>query len=285
MKGAWPWLFLGAVLALVGAECLLFVDSGEVAVVFRLGAVDRVQAAGLGVRLPRPLERDTRISVTEVKRLSLDGRRVLTGDTNLVDVSLVAQYTVADPVLWVTGALDVDSLVEQEVDAATSAVIATMGVDALLTTARAELQQRIRDDAQARLEGMGAGIRLAAVDVRELVPPPAVLDAFNDVSSAKGDQQTLALAADAYASKIVPDARGQVAVALEQARTQASERVSGARKDIHRFTVLAEEHAKAPVALETRLHAQALERIGDRVHTVAVPAGSTVELPGPTAGP
>jgi modulator of FtsH protease HflK len=265
---------------LLGAECLMVVDSGEVAVVLRVGAVHRVQAAGLGIRLPRPLEDDTRVSVTEVQRLSLDGRRVLTGDTNLVDVSLVAQFTVADPVLWVTGVADPEDLVRQEVEAATAAIVATMGVDALLTTARAELQQRIRDDTQARLDDMAAGIRLAAVDVRELAPPPAVLDAFNDVSSARGDQQTLALAADAYASTVIPDARGVSARSLEEARAAAAQRVAGAHQAVFRFQALTAPHAEAPEATRSSLRIEALARASEAATVVVLPAGSTVELDG-----
>lgn len=276
MRWLWALATLGAVL--LAAECTMFVDSDEVAVIFRLGEVQRTQAAGLGSRLPRPFERDTRVSVTEVQRLSLDRRRILTGDTNLVDVSLVAQYTVADPVAWLLGVADPETLVRQEVDAAASAVIATMGVDALLTTARAQLQQRIQGEAQARLDAMGAGVRLAAVDVRELVPPPAVVDAFNDVSSAKGDQQTLALAADAYASDVIPDARGRAAQQVESAKGHAAEQVDRARQDVFRFEVLAEEHGKAPAALELSLHAEAVERIGEVATIRGVPAGTGVIL-------
>ncbi|RME26249.1 MAG: FtsH protease activity modulator HflK [Deltaproteobacteria bacterium] len=266
-------------LLLLAAECVIVVDSDEVAVVFRFGAVRRVQAAGLGLRLPRPIERDTRVPLTEVQRLSLDRRRVLTGDTNLVDISLVAQYTVADPVKWVTGVQDPEALVRYEVDAATVAVVATMGVDSLLTTGRAELQQRLRDDAQSRLDTIDTGVRLVSVDVRELAPPPPVVDAFNDVSSARGDQQTLALAADAYASTTIPDARGQAAARIEEARARASERVERARQAVHRFELLAEEHGRSPRATEAALRTATMQRIGQRVRLVTAPPGAEVEVP------
>ena len=273
------WVVAGLATLLLAAESVMFVDSDEVAVVFRFGAVARVGAAGLGLRLPRPIESDTRVGVTEVQRLSLDRRRIITGDTNLVDVSLVAQFTVADPVAWLVALRNPETVVKSEVDAAASSVIATMGVDELLTTARARLQQRIADDAQARLDGMGTGVRLVAVDVRELVPPPAVVDAFNDVSSARGDQQTLALAADAYASEVIPDARGKAARQVEGARATAAEQVARARQDVHRFEVLAEEHARAPAALEQALHAQTVQSVGKKARVVVAPAGTGVVLP------
>ena len=273
------WVVAGLATLLLAAESVMFVDSDEVAVVFRFGAVACVGAAGLGLRLPRPIESDTRVGVTEVQRLSLDRRRIITGDTNLVDVSLVAQFTVADPVAWLVALRNPDTVVKSEVDAAASSVIATMGVDELLTTARARLQQRIADDAQARLDVMGTGVRLVAVDVRELVPPPAVVDAFNDVSSARGDQQTLALAADAYASEVIPDARGKAARQVEGARATAAEQVARARQDVHRFDVLAEEHAHAPAALEQALHARTVQTVGKKARVVVAPAGTGVVLP------
>ena len=49
------WVGL-ALLVAVGASSTVFVDSGDVAVVYRFGQVDRTLTAGLGLRAPWPIE-------------------------------------------------------------------------------------------------------------------------------------------------------------------------------------------------------------------------------------
>jgi membrane protease subunit HflK len=175
-----------ALLALLGlaSSTVMVVDPNEVAVVRRFGAVDRVARAGLAFRLPPPVERDERITVTEVRRVEVSGRRLVTGDTNLVDLDLVVQFIVAEPVHYALGLLQPDEVVSAAVSSVSAAIVAGMDVDYLLTTGRSDLQGKIAASAQAALDRVPAGIHLQAVDVRELVPPSAVVDAFNDVSSA-----------------------------------------------------------------------------------------------------
>ena len=243
MKFVWPLLALGFVG--LTASGLMVVDSDEVAVVYRLGAVDRSVGAGLGIRLPWPLEQDERVEVSTVRRAELPERRLLTGDTNLIDLALVAQYSVADPVAFSVSLADPERAVADEVAAVATEMVATLEVDVLLTTGRGALETGVRTAAQARLDALGAGVALASVEVAKLAPPPAVVDAFNDVSSARGDRETLALSAEGYASEVVPDARGEASRLVEQATGQASQLTARAQGDAARFLELAEQDRRA----------------------------------------
>lgn len=279
------WASIGA--AVVAVVYLLsgvfIVDTGDVAVVFRLGAVHRTAGAGPGVRLPWPLERHTIVSVSEVQRAEPGRTRMLTGDTNLIDLDLVVQLTVADPTLWLTGARDPKGDAAAVVTATATDVVASMDVDTLLTTGRAELQQRVRADAQAVLDAARSGARIDAVDIRELTPPPAVVDAFNDVSSARGDKETLALGAEAYASKRLPEARGRGAALRSEAQARAFSRVSEAQSDIARFEAL--RSSPDLRAERARRRAATLSQIHQRATVLAVPAGTPVVLPAATKPP
>ncbi len=267
------------------ATGLMVVGPDEVAVVLRFGAVDRTAAAGLNFRAPWPIESDERIAFTASRQAEPGSRRLLTGDTNLVDLELAAQYVVGDPVAWVTGLADPDAAVAAETLAAATELVATLEVDVLLTTGRAALEQGIQQRAQARLDAVGAGVRLTSIEVRELAPPPAVVDAFNDVSSARGDRETLALSADAYASQVVPDARGQAARTVEEASAGSTVRTQAAQADIERFEVLSAAHADAPAITRLELQHQALETIGPRVEVVVARGGTEVELSLPERSP
>lgn len=279
MKTALPAL-LGLAALVWASTGLMVVGPDEVAVITRFGAVDRTAQAGLGLRAPWPVEADQRVLVTQSRQAQPGARRLLTGDTNLVDLELAVQYVVGDPVAWFTGLIDADQAVADEALAAATELIATLEVDVLLTTGRAALEQGIQGRAQAQLDALGAGVRLTSIEVRGLAPPPAVVDAFNDVSSARGDRETLALSADAYASQVVPDARGQAARTLEEARGGATVRSQQAQADVARFAALSSVEANAPAATRLELQQQALEQIGRRVELVVAHPGTQVVLPG-----
>jgi len=262
------------------ATGLLVVNPGEKAVIYRLGAVDRAQGSGLGLRAHWPLEWDQRVDVEEVRRVEPGQRRLLTGDTNLVELALAVQFSVSDPVAWLTGTEHPEAIVAAEVAGAAAEVVSGMEVDSLLTGGRAVLQRRVKDTAQSLLDGLGAGVRLASIEVRNLVPPSAVVDAFNDVSSAQGDQETLALAADAYASELGPRSRGEKTALLEEARAGSTKRLSRAEAEISRFLALHKEARTSPEATRIALRNELLETIGSRVNVLAAGEGSEIRLPG-----
>ncbi len=265
---------LGAALA-----CTRVVPSGEVAVIFRLGAVHRQRPPGLTFALPWPLERVERVNIGEVRRLSPGPVRLLTGDTNLVDLDLIVQVTVRDPAAWLTAAGDPDALARAATLSAAAEVVRAMGVDALLTTGRAELQQLARASAQAELDRAGVGLHIDAVEVRELSPPPAVVDAFNDVSSARGDRETLALGAEAAASERLPQARGEADARVQAARAAAAVRAARARAHLQRVDALLPAWQASPAAVEARLRSESLGRIGAAVQLRAAPAGAALAAP------
>ena len=253
---------------------LMIVQSGHAGVIFRFGVVDRTSQAGLGLRLPWPIEDHVVVDTTEIRRAQTGDMRLLTGDTNLVDVDLVVQYTAQDPIAFVTGLAQPADLVTATARSAATQAVAAQDVDTLLTTGRASLQRDVAQRVQDRLDASGSGIHIVGVEVLELVPPPDVLDAFNDVSSARGDKETLALAAESYASTVIPETRGAAALRVEEARAFASQRVAEAQGDVSRFEALLEEDGPA---LRARLHADAVDRIDAEV-LVAQP-GTQVVLP------
>lgn len=270
---------LVALALVLGALTVRLVEPGEALVVYRLGAVDRVAGAGLSLVLPWPLERAERTSVTELRRVLLSRQRLLTGDTNLVEVELVAQYSVSDPVAFALRHADPEAVVAAEVAAAASAAVARVDVDTLLSTGRSVLGQATAAEAQGALDALGAGILLQAVEVRDLAPPEAVVNAFNDVSSARGDQETAQFSAAAYASRALPAARGQAATLREAAHGHAAGRASRSAADIARFEALRRTWRADRQSVATQLHQAMLVDVGARVRVVVAPPGSDVYIP------
>ncbi len=276
-------LLAAVALALSGwlASGVMMVDTGQKALVYRFGAIERVQGAGLGLRLPWPVERDERLNVTEVRRVELPARRLLTADTNLVQLSMVAQYTVGDPAAWTLASSDPERVIAGFIQSEVMASAASMTVDELLTTGRADLERQVLQACQRAVDGQGLGVRLVAVDVRELAPPGPVVDAFNDVSSARGDRETLALSAEAYASKLLPDVRGDSAEAAEQARSASAQRLARTRAEVARFQQLHRAWRADRAATRVELHALALQEVAPHLAVITAPPGVEIAIPMP----
>ena len=274
-------LLLAAVASVVlASSSIVAVDSGDVAVVYRFGSIARTMGPGLNLRAPWPVESHEIVSVSEVRRAEPGRRRMLTGDTNLVDIDLVVQYSVSDPVQFLLGLENPEETLSSVVLGVTADVVSTLGVDALLTTGRTDLQHRVGEEVQVALSRWDAGVRVASIEVRELSPPPEVVDAFNDVSSARGDQETLALAAEAYASEHLPEVRGQAGAVQEQARSHAASRAAQAAGDVARFRALHSEAASSPLAVRSHLWSQTAARVGKVVQVHVIKGDTEVRIGG-----
>ncbi len=127
---------------------------------------------------------------------------------------------------------------------------------------------------------MALGVQLDDVDVRDLSPPPSVVDAFNDVSSARGDRETLALAAEAYASDLLPHTRGEQAARVEAARAAAADRSSRADADAARFGAVVTQARLARAATFARLRREAWQ--GVEADVVQVTPGARLVWPPPS---
>jgi len=269
-----------ALLCLTGSMTFVIVGSGEVAVVYRFGSVDRTLSPGLNMRLPWPIESHEFVSVSEVRRFEPGKRRLLTGDTNLVDLDLVVHYTVMDARAYQLGLVEPELVIASLVLSAASDVVASMGVDSLLTTGRTALQQRVREKVQIALDSFDAGTHIVAVEVRELGPPAPVVDAFNDVSSARGDKETLALAAESYASRRLPEVRGQAGARVSKAKANGAGRMAQSSGDVARFEALLEEERRSSRSTRTRMWSETLSKVGETVQVHALGGKAEVYLDG-----
>jgi len=272
------WTLVGLLAMVFPLEGLVLLEAEEVAIVYRFGKIDRTLQSGLHFRLPWPIESHTTVAHTELRTLPLESQRLLTSDSSLIDVSLSVQYTVSDPVRFVLGSEDPAAQVAQVVQAASTRAGASTSIDTMIDN-RGLLQDRIRSLSQRDLDALEIGIHIETIDVQDLVPPPAVVDAFNDVSSAKADRETTELAARSYARETAPEARGRADEIRKEAESWSAERDSEVDQEIALFQQLHHQYTDSPDAIRLLLQTEAQASFGEKAKVIYAGSGASVLLP------
>ena len=244
------------------ASGLYVVAPGEAAVVRSFGAVAPFTAGpGLHYRWPWPVGREDIVGTRQVRQRQVGPSLVLTGDNNLVSVRLSVHYRVSDAKAFLLATASPDDLVELATRAAMRRVVGGASVDALLTTEKSAIEGRTSDLVQEILNGYGAGLAVAGVQLLESGPPAAVANAFRDVASAHEDRNTFINEAVAYRNQALAEARGQAARVSQSARAYSARKVASASAEAAAFAVKREAYARAPVITRERLYLEAMERV------------------------
>ncbi|ETW95606.1 MAG: hypothetical protein ETSY1_29900 [Candidatus Entotheonella factor] len=282
------------------AVCVLYscltgiwmVRQNEQGVVLRFGRAVRTYPAGMHFTLPYPIETLRRVPTTEVRTLpvgfkfrdqlrgippSPNERQWLTGDTNIVELKVVIQYRVNAPIDYLFGVSDLrdgrrrDFALVKFVESALTRLMGKMPVDEALSSGKASLQEETRQQAQRLADAVHLGLQIASINIVEVNPPPEVIAAFNDVSSAKADRERIVSEADAYAKDLLPRARAQANRTLQDAEIYRSQRVNTARGASERFLKLAVEVQAAPAISRRRLWLETIETVLSRADVVVYP--------------
>jgi modulator of FtsH protease HflK len=266
------------------------VQPDERGVVLRLGKLraDNVQP-GIHYRLPWPIDSVQRPQVTAIKRMSVGYKIVdqirgltpeptesqfLTGDENIVEIQLLIQYVVKDPARFLFAVEEPHWLVRRAGETVLTEKIAGLGVDELLTTAKIEVAQAVKERAQELLDKYDAGVEIVAAHLQEVNPPREVADAFRDVASAREDRSRIIQEANGYANRVIPMARGEAQRLVTAAQGYRTEKTDKATGESQRFLANAAEYRKNPDAARQRLYLEAMEDVLSRVRKYVVDAGS-----------
>jgi len=265
----------------------------EQAVVLRLGRYERTEDPGRFHWHARGVESVFKQRVTTTLREEFgyrtkslgppaeveehpEEKSMLTGDENLVDVDFVVQYRIRDLRDWLFGIRsdERESVVRDAARATVRAVVARNPVDLVLTQ-RGPIQDEIRSQLQALLDGYRAGVHVQSVQLQDVDPPAAVRDAFADVTSAAQDRERAVLEAQGYADKVVPQALGRAEEILNQARAYRQQRVLQSQGQVAKFSALLVEYQRAPAVTRDRLYLETMEEILPGMDKVIMEEGST----------
>ncbi len=282
---SWRTILIG-LLVIYAATGLYMVRPNERAVVRRFGKITPpLRAPGLHFGFPYPIDQVTRVKMEELKRVSVGmtltdrslGRtsepqlaECLTGDRNLIVVSAIVQYRIADVEDFLFNASDVDRLVEDSAAAGLTAAISSRTVDDVLTVERLAVQSEVIRIAQAKLDRVGAGVRLTSVSLEGTSPPQEVAEAFRDVASAREDRQRVVNEAEGYANRVLPQARGEAQRIVLDGEAYAARTTAEARGNAARFEQIVAELGESRELTIRRLLIEAMEEILPRLKKIVL---------------
>jgi len=252
----------------------------QTGVVKRFGHIVAVDVApGIHYRLPWPIETVDRVTTREVRTLRqefLNGDIVamrdyesmlLTGDENLAALTLLVNYTISDPGLFLSTAPDPEAVLRRLAAAECVTRFAGIGIDDILTNARNRLQQAIMGALQKRSEELGLGISIVSAQISEIKPPDSVESAFKEVASAREDKQRLVQEATGDRNRRLPEARAEAERSLRDAEAEAQERIERAHGDANGFTAQWEEYRNARDITARRMYLETMETVLNAVGT------------------
>jgi HflK protein len=183
----------------------------------------------------------------------------LTGDGNMIDLRFALHWRVADAASFVLRMREPEPLIESLALAALREAAATSGIDAIYTTAREALEQRVVRSVQAALDRYGAGIEITSVHLLYDHPPDEVHDSFRDVASAQEDKQRTINRAQTFSIEKINQSRGDVAAMLAEAQGYKEERIARATGEAAAFRARLDAYREAPQVAEFRLRIEAAE--------------------------
>lgn len=275
-------------LALVGV--LLWLLSGfytvgpnEVGLNKIFGAYKGKTASGLNYNLPFPIGSVQKLAVTDRNpiyigfTLAQDGRGtgnqisypqpaeslMLTGDENIADVKFIVIWQI-DPVHPEDFAFNIAhqrDAVKAVAESAMREVIGHSQIQRILTADRKIIEPEVQDLMQRILNSYHAGILILQVQLQSVGPPEQVISAFRDVTAAQQDLDRMRNEAEAYANKIVPEARGKAAAIVQEAEGYREQTVAEAKGQAARFNQIYEQYKKAPEVTRERIYLETMERV------------------------
>ncbi|MET0156188.1 MAG: FtsH protease activity modulator HflK [Rickettsiales bacterium] len=282
-----------ALLALfVGQDMFYIIDEGHRGIVRRFGkpledssGAPVLKEPGPHFKFPAPIDRIVKVrtdeirkeeigfeSLTYVSRTGLSSQEksrlneslMLTGDENIIDVKLVVQWKIKDPVQYSFNVRDEygESSVKMAAESAIREVLGGMNyTDAIVGEGRTKIESEMKEELQGTLDSYHMGVLITSVDLRHIDPPEEVIDAFRDVQTAKANKETMINQAQAYSNDVLPKAGGQAERALQQAMAYKEEKINVAKGESQRFLSVYTEYVKARDVTRKRMYMETMEKM------------------------
>jgi len=269
---------LGPILALMLLGIVLYlsfytVSAGQQAVVQTLGRETSKQGPGLHFRIPW-VQEYTLVNVEQIRRIEVgfrggqrvaDEAQMLTGDENIVEAQLIAQYRVTDPSKYLFRLADSENALRATAEVALRGIVGKTTIDDAFTTGRERVQDETRTWLQRLMDDYQSGLSITEVKLQSVDAPDAVKEAFHDVVRAREEKEKLINQARGYQADLIPKARGEARKIERDAEAYREQRVLRAQGDADKFNSVLAQYRSAQNVTRERLYLETLERIFGKI--------------------
>ncbi|MEL6608318.1 MAG: FtsH protease activity modulator HflK [Pseudomonadota bacterium] len=197
-----------------------------------------------------------------------DAGLMLTGDENVVDIDFQVVWNISDPAQYLFNLADPELTINATAESAMREIIAQSELAPILNRDRALIAQRLEDLIQSTLDSYESGVNVIRVNFDKADPPAAVIAAFRDVQAAEQERDRLQNEADAYANRVLAEARGEAAQLLEEAEGYRARVVNEAEGEASRFTAVLTQYQQQPDVTRKRLYLETMEEVLGRVDKI-----------------
>ena len=220
---------------------------------------------GLHYLAPRPLVQVDKWPVKEVKSIMSDTPyEYVSGDLNMLTLTLDVQYRVKDPYTYHYRTVDPEEIIEDAVREHLRTFINARDLDRLLTAYRADMVDELTNlfVVDADMHGDKTilnTVDLVKVSLLDITPAAEAMNSFREISSAQEDRERIIVNAQRFMVSLVPRAYGNAEYEREQADGEAFRKVATSAAEADAIMVISSAMQTAPEVLRNMLWREKLE--------------------------
>ena len=188
---------------------------------------------------------------------------MLTGDENIADVKfrVIWQIDPVKPEDFVFNIRRPEETIKAVGESAMREIVGRSQIQRILTSDRKIIEPATQELMQRVLNDYKAGVLVLQVQLLSVDPPAQVISAFRDVTAAQQDLQRLRNEAEAYANKVVPEARGASEKIKQDAEAFREQTVAEAKGQASRFSQVYTQYKLNPAVTRERIFLETMERV------------------------
>lgn len=240
---------------------IYIIQPAERGVILQFGQYAHTTQPGPHWHIPWPVQTLERVNVDQNRSVELKSQEILTKDENIVEIDLAVQYNIKDAPDYLFNVVEADTTLRQAAESALRETVGQTIMDLVITEGRDIIADDTKTQIQDILDGYNAGMQVNSVNLESAQPPEQVQAAFSDAIKAREDQERFINESEAYKNGLLPQARGDAVIALEEARAYKAQVVNAAQGEANRFESLLTEYEKAPEVTRERLYIESLEAV------------------------
>lgn len=270
------------------------IERDSIGVLIRFGKVVEANVLpGLHYKLPWPIDRVISVPVKQVKTIEINdfsstytlaesgvsyafynntniAPYCITGDNNLVAITLEIKYNIADPVDYFFRTKQPEAFIERIAANLIIHQLAHLHIDDVLTTGKKQLEFDLQNLLLEELDKYNTGIRISFLEIKEIVPPQTVQDDFDRVINAEVEKKQMLNEAQGYQNRIVPEARTEADIIIQDAEAYKREKTLQAEGEAARFLSRLKGYQQNPKAQREKIYLDFVKTVYPQLKEIRV---------------